>query len=193
MSILTTGQDEAIESGEDSDGADSAMLPTAFSLSKFIPLLKERIHVVNPFTRQFLVSWIVLLDGIPDLELVTFLPEFLADLFGYLSDPNQDVHDATEVCLEGFLQEIRKIADVKRGMTRSRRSTQARVQPFKSRSESEGAVTDDTDPKADDDYISRHDDDGGADGIWMPGQDIQVDHKKILEILMTFLEPTART
>ncbi|EWC45551.1 hypothetical protein DRE_05409 [Drechslerella stenobrocha 248] len=190
VSILHSPQDEAVTSDEESV-ADSSMLPTAFSLRKFIPLLQERIHVVNPFTRQFLVSWIVLLDGIPDLELVTFLPEFLADLFGYLGDANLDVHDATEVCLEGFLQEIRKIAYVKRGVAESRKDN-VKSPKTKGSSISEGAVTDDTDPRkdlADDDSASRPDD---PDGMWMPGQDIQVDHKRILEILMTFLDPSSR-
>ncbi|KAF3903304.1 hypothetical protein AA313_de0206104 [Arthrobotrys entomopaga] len=194
ISILHAPQDEAVASDEESNDGGSDMLPTAFSLPKFIPLLQERIHVLNPFTRQFLVSWIVLLDGIPDLELVTFLPEFLADLFGYLADPNLDVHDATEVCLEGFLQEIRKIAYVKRGVSESRRG--ALKSKFKSQSESEGAVTDDTDTKrelGDDDSGTRADDpESGPDGMWMPGQDILVDHKKILEILMTFLEPSVQ-
>ncbi|KAF3907194.1 hypothetical protein ABW21_db0209148 [Orbilia brochopaga] len=189
VSILQSPQDEAVTSDDESNDDNSSMLPTAFSLKKFIPLLQERIHVVNPFTRQFLVSWIVLLDGIPDLELVTFLPEFLADLFGYLGDANVDVHDATEVCLEGFLTEIRKIAYVKRGVTESRKGALKSAKP-KASSISEGAVTDDTDPKRDDDDSASRPDD--PDGMWMPGQDIQVDHKKILEILMTFLDPTSR-
>ncbi|KAF3934308.1 hypothetical protein ABW19_dt0207303 [Dactylella cylindrospora] len=194
ISILHNPQDEAIASGDESNDGESTLLPTAFSLKKFIPLLQERIHVVNPFTRQFLVSWIVLLDGIPDLELVTYLPEFLADLFGYLSDQNQDVHDATEVCLEGFLLEIRKIAMVKRGVSESRRGTISRISRPKNQSESEGAVTDDTDPPrepGDDDSAEQDDSDTGPDGMWLPGQDIQVDHKKILEILMTFLDPSS--
>ncbi|KAF3906282.1 hypothetical protein ABW20_dc0102906 [Dactylellina cionopaga] len=196
ISILHNPQDEAVASDDESNDGDSSMLPTAFSLKKFIPLLQERIHVVNPFTRQFLVSWIVLLDGIPDLELVTFLPEFLADLFGYLADPNLDVHDATEVCLEGFLQEIRKIAYVKRGVAESRRGVLSKTSKLKSHSGSEGAVTDDTDTKrelGDDDSATRADDlDNGPDGMWMPGQDIHVDHKRILEILMTFLDPSSQ-
>ncbi|KAK6536317.1 hypothetical protein TWF281_000556 [Arthrobotrys megalospora] len=192
ISILHAPQDEAVTSDDEENDSDS-MLQTAFSLKKFIPLLQERIHVINPFTRQFLVSWIVLLDGIPDLELVTFLPEFLGDLFGYLADPNADVHDATEVCLEGFLQEIRKIAFVKRGVE-SRRGTLTKPPKFKSPSESEGAVTDDTDPKKEDDDSGNRDEDpeSGPDGMWMPGQDIPVDHKRILEILMTFIDPSSQ-
>lgn len=52
----------------------------AFSLARFIPLLSERIYVISPFTRSFLVSWITVLDSVPDLELITFLPEFLDGL-----------------------------------------------------------------------------------------------------------------
>lgn len=52
----------------------------AFSLHKFIPLLSERIYVISPFTRSHLVSWITILDSIPDLELVSYLPDFLDGL-----------------------------------------------------------------------------------------------------------------
>jgi len=119
VSILQTS-----EKGPDSNDAQAIPpeSPTAFSLSRFIPLLKERITVLNPFTRMFLVSWITLLDSIPDLELVSYLPDFLGGLFKFLSDSNQDVHTATQVALEKFLAEIKKIARLKRGLALSKRS-----------------------------------------------------------------------
>jgi vacuole morphology and inheritance protein 14 len=52
----------------------------AFSLAHFMPLLSERIYAISPFTRSYLVSWITVLDSVPDLELVSFLPEFLDGL-----------------------------------------------------------------------------------------------------------------
>ena len=52
----------------------------AFSLARFIPLLRERIYVVSPFTRSYLVSWITVLDSVPELELIAYLPEFLDGL-----------------------------------------------------------------------------------------------------------------
>ena len=52
----------------------------AFSLAHFIPLLRERIYVVSPFTRSYLVSWINVLDSVPELELITYIPEFLDGL-----------------------------------------------------------------------------------------------------------------
>lgn len=52
----------------------------AFSLAHFIPLLSDRIYVVSPFTRSYLVSWITVLDSVPELELISFLPEFFDGL-----------------------------------------------------------------------------------------------------------------
>jgi vacuole morphology and inheritance protein 14 len=52
----------------------------AFSLAHFIPLLADRIYVVSPFTRSYLVSWITVLDSVPELELISYLPEFLDGL-----------------------------------------------------------------------------------------------------------------
>lgn len=114
--------DAAAAQAEEDSPADSVAVPTAFSLPRFIPLLQERIHVLNPFTRTFLVSWITLLDSIPDLELVAYLPSFLGGLLKFLSDPNQDVHTTTKVAMDRFLNEIRKIAAVKKGIAESRKS-----------------------------------------------------------------------
>ena len=52
----------------------------AFSLANFIPLLADRIYVLSPFTRSFLVSWIMVLDSVPDLEMISYLPHFLDGL-----------------------------------------------------------------------------------------------------------------
>ncbi|PGH26601.1 hypothetical protein AJ80_01730 [Polytolypa hystricis UAMH7299] len=183
------------------DGAEetddiSMDIPTAFSLAKFIPLLKERIHVINPFTRIFLVSWLTLLDTIPDLELVHYLPAFLGGLFKFLSDPNPDVHIATQGVLERFLGEIKKIARIKKGITDSRRdqesahtkrsaaSDSASVTSTQSgaKEPSENAIADSDSGTANDDgELQVYDD-------WVPGQDVHVDHPKILEILVGFVD-----
>lgn len=83
---------------------------TAFSLTKFIPLLSERLYVINPYTRTFLVSWITVLNSIPDLDLVVFLPDFLDGLMKFLSDSHQDVRIATNRLLDSFLEEIKRTA-----------------------------------------------------------------------------------
>lgn len=62
------------------NGADISSARKAFSLAHFIPLLSERIYVLSPFTRSYLVSWITVMDSVPELELITYLPEFLDGL-----------------------------------------------------------------------------------------------------------------
>ena len=121
VSILHSAEAPSIETDKETPD-ESIDAPTAFSLVRFLPLLKERIHVINPFTRTFLVGWITLLDSIPDLELVSYLPEFLGGLFKFLSDPNRDVHVATQGALERFLGEIKRISRIKKGIEESRKS-----------------------------------------------------------------------
>ena len=183
---------------EDSDHADdggAGDYPTAFSLARFIPLLTERIHVMNPFTRTFLVSWINLLDSIPDLELVYYLPAFLGGLFNFLRDPVKDVQVVTQDCLERFLTEVKRIAQVKRdladrkervqGSTRSSMRIERTPQP-----EASGEDEEEKQDDASIDGPSSTVDDGDAstESDWVPGQDVFVDHPKILEILVTFLD-----
>ena len=48
-----------------------------FSIEEFIPLLRERMNVLNPYVRQFLVGWITVLDSVPEIDMLGFLPDFL--------------------------------------------------------------------------------------------------------------------
>ncbi|KAK5119529.1 hypothetical protein LTR85_007629 [Meristemomyces frigidus] len=209
----------AVAGSDDVSPERSVEIPTAFSLPRFIPLLQERIHVLNPFTRTFLVSWITLLDSIPDLELVAYLPSFLGGLLKFLSDPNQDVHTTTKVALDRFLTEIKKIAAVKKGIAESRRGREDKERKASGSSNTvavdspsigedeaehlEGRQEETpTEPKAqngegesataDGDStltVSQDDekDGGGSEDEWIPGQDVQIDYQRILDILVTFL------
>ena len=183
--------------GDDKDNAldDHADLPTAFSLKRFIPLLRERIYALNPFTRTFLVGWITLLDSIPDLELVTFLPEFLGGLLRFLSDTNRDVHVATQGCLEKFLSEIKRIARIKKGIAESKKSKgdgkRKREDSVDSGSvhiaPEDGDEVDSTVVVNDANDVIDEDDDDSEDD-WVPGQDVQINYKAILEILTATLD-----
>ena len=84
----------------------------AFSLPKFIPLLKERIYVINPDTRIFLVDWIRVLLNAPGLELTSFLPSFLGGLFTFLGDSHKDVRVVTSSLMDQLLQEVNRIAHI---------------------------------------------------------------------------------
>lgn len=198
------------------DDADRDELPMAFSLPKFIPLLQERIHVMNPFTRSFLTSWITLLDSIPDLELVAYLPSFLGGLLKYLTDTNVDVHTTTKQALDKFLTEIKKIAAVKKGIAESRRTRDTERKPSDSsapgdegqanesvdaqdaeQSESKDEARDEGGDGTDGDFASdgrssltasdTEKDVDDAEDEWIPGQDVPIDYQRILDILVTFL------
>ncbi|KAH7081869.1 vacuolar protein 14 C-terminal Fig4p binding-domain-containing protein [Paraphoma chrysanthemicola] len=181
-------------------------LPMAFSLERFLPLLEERINVLNPYTRVFLVGWITLLDSIPDLELIAHLPRFLGGVFRFLSDSNQDVYTMTQAALDKFLIEIRKIARIKKGIAESKKSN-SKDERRRSSSSLQSAPEDDSDaatstPIEQQEAVENQEDGSGdsasttsshsgksvnGDGDWIPGQDVQVDHSKILEILVDFL------
>ncbi|KAI9512329.1 hypothetical protein F5148DRAFT_17533 [Russula earlei] len=106
-------------------GIVPAGTPSASSVSSET-LVGER--VVSPFTRSFLVSWISVLDSMPELELITYLPHILDGLLcafslvftlhltsparKYLSDPTEDVRIAAENQLAEFLREIREVTIV---------------------------------------------------------------------------------
>lgn len=207
VSILNS-PDDASADNESEQTPPSIDAPTAFSLSRFIPLLQERINVINPFTRTFLVAWINLLDSIPDLELVSHLPSFLAGLFKFLSDPNQDVHTATQTALDKFLSEIKKIARIKRGIAESRKSqgedglkhstSSIRSAPSVNSDDGRGPpdqreANDELDNESIDSELMTANDEksGSVEDDWIPGQDVQVDHAKILDILVTFLSDSS--
>lgn len=184
VSILHTEADMPDE--PDTEEKSPQEVQTAFSLPRFIPLLKERIMVISPFTRMFLVGWVTLLDSIPDLELVTYLPEFLGGLFIFLSDANRDVHVATASTLDRFLTEIKRISRVKKGIEESRKSRgeDKRKRSGSTDSEAGSEVPDDI---VDEESVkSGSDEDEKAemsDNDWIPGQDVHVNHREILEIL----------
>lgn len=196
VSVLQLSEKGAADPNE----LDDSELPTAFSLAKFIPLLKERIHVIGPYTRNFLVSWLTLLDTVPDLELVSYLPEFLEGLIKFLGGPNKDVNVATQGLLDRFLLEIKRITRLRKGIEESRKSQQSRRR---------SAVSDTASLKTEQTFDAAGADDGQkddiavddsasgslfneevvqADGDWIPGQDVQIDFPKILDILVGFVD-----
>uniref|UniRef100_A0A672UCN3 Protein VAC14 homolog n=1 Tax=Strigops habroptila TaxID=2489341 RepID=A0A672UCN3_STRHB len=79
-----------------------------FDLVGFIPLLRERIYSNNQYARQFIISWILVLESVPDINLLDYLPEILDGLFQILGDNNKEIRKMCEVALGEFLKEIKK-------------------------------------------------------------------------------------
>ncbi|RWR79576.1 protein VAC14 [Cinnamomum micranthum f. kanehirae] len=86
-----------------------------FSIEEFIPLLRERMNVLNPFVRQFLVGWITVLDSVPDIDMLGFLPDLLDGLFNMLSDSSHEIRQQADSALSEFLQEIENSPSVDYG------------------------------------------------------------------------------
>jgi vacuole morphology and inheritance protein 14 len=206
VSVLEAPAEQPDQHSPDGRDAHHQELPMAFSLERFLPLLEERINVLHPYTRSFLVAWVTQLDSIPDLELIAHLPRFLGGLFKFLSDSNQDVYTMTQTALDKFLVEIRKIARIKKGIAESKRSNskderRRSASSLQSGPEDESEATSGTpveqrEPVEDQDAgsgdsrttTSSHSGKSvNGDGDWIPGQDVHVDHPKILEILVDFL------
>nr|XP_020653526.1 protein VAC14 homolog [Pogona vitticeps] len=79
-----------------------------FDLVSFIPLLRERIYSNNQYARQFIISWILVLESVPDINLLDYLPEILDGLFQILGDSSKEIRKMCEVVLGEFLKEIKK-------------------------------------------------------------------------------------
>ncbi|KAJ2329679.1 hypothetical protein GGH92_009666, partial [Coemansia sp. RSA 2673] len=70
-------------------------------------------HTYKPSTRLYLIEWIRVLDSVPGLDLIAYLPEFLDGLIRFLSDPSDDVRNKTQSLLGELLSEIRDRARVR--------------------------------------------------------------------------------
>nr|XP_049701355.1 protein VAC14 homolog isoform X2 [Helicoverpa armigera] len=79
-----------------------------FELAAFIPMVRERIYTRNAFARQFIVSWVAVLDAVPDIDLIPHLPELLDGLFKMLDDANSEIRRMCDVQLNEFLRSIKK-------------------------------------------------------------------------------------
>ncbi|KAI9486945.1 MAG: vacuolar protein 14 C-terminal Fig4p binding-domain-containing protein [Benjaminiella poitrasii] len=200
--------------GQDLETPSSLPRNTAFSLPRFIPLLSQRIYVRNSNARQFLVSWMCVLDSIPDLELISFLPEFLDGLIRCLNDVSEDVRVATSGLLQEFLKEIKEAA-----AARELQLQQQEEKKRKQKEEEENRLINDKqeeedakemkgtgeendrglieskegeqekDEKEEDRESStiNSENDGHGKGTYVPGQGVIVQYGKIVEILVPHL------
>ena len=62
-----------------------------FDIEKFVPLMKKYINDKSPHIRRLLISWIDVMDNVPGIDMLDYLPEFLEGLFDMLSDPHREI------------------------------------------------------------------------------------------------------
>ncbi|XP_054714365.1 protein VAC14 homolog [Uloborus diversus] len=109
LSRLSADTDQNVKSGSelvDRLMKDIVTESSSFDLVGFMPLLRERIASKNPFTRQFIISWVSALDSVPDINMIVFLPEILDGLFIILGDPLAEIRKMCESVLGEFLHNI---------------------------------------------------------------------------------------
>eukprot|EP00978_Attheya_sp_CCMP212_P043621 scaffold287642_cov47-Attheya_sp.AAC.1 len=57
-----------------------------FHVDQFLPLLQKYTRRTNPYIRQLLAGWITVLDSVPDVNMIDYLPDVLDGLFNMLSE-----------------------------------------------------------------------------------------------------------
>lgn len=50
------------------------------------------------------VGWITVLDSVPDINMIDWLPDFLDGLLNMLSDGNREIRQAADTALSDFLK-----------------------------------------------------------------------------------------
>ncbi|XP_034047007.1 protein VAC14 homolog [Thalassophryne amazonica] len=111
LSKLAADPDPNVKSGSellDRLLKDIVTESSKFDLVAFVPLLRERIYSNNQYARQFIISWILVLESVPDINLLDYLPEFLDGLFQILGDNSKEIRRTCDVVLGEFLKEIKK-------------------------------------------------------------------------------------
>ncbi|XP_001861850.2 protein VAC14 homolog [Culex quinquefasciatus] len=111
LSRLVTDPDQAVKNGSellDRMLKDIVIESNAtFDLNVFIPLVRERIFAKNSFARQFIISWISVLNTVPEINMVIYLPEILLGLYQILEDPMPEIQRMCESLLTQFLKMIK--------------------------------------------------------------------------------------
>lgn len=78
----------------------------SFELDSFLSLLEKYLKMSNPYIRKFLLGWILALDSVPEIDMVSKLNYSLCGVFDMLSDGNREIRRQGDITLSRFLTEI---------------------------------------------------------------------------------------
>lgn len=111
LSRLVTDPDQTVKNGSELLDRLLKDIVTesshSFDLKGFIPLLRERVYTKNSFARQFVISWVSVLNVVPEINMIVYLPEILDGLFQMLDDSMSEIHRMCDALLLQFLRAIR--------------------------------------------------------------------------------------
>lgn len=80
-----------------------------FDVDTFVALIQERVSTTNPYLRQFLLDWILLLNTIPDIHLMEYLPRVLPGIFLMCTDSNKQIVTQAQNALDQFLEDLKQL------------------------------------------------------------------------------------
>eukprot|EP01065_Artemidia_motanka_P035579 TRINITY_DN43491_c0_g1_i1.p1 TRINITY_DN43491_c0_g1~~TRINITY_DN43491_c0_g1_i1.p1 ORF type:complete len:696 (+),score=280.03 TRINITY_DN43491_c0_g1_i1:61-2088(+) len=79
-----------------------------FDVDGFVCVLRRQIQNGNPYVRHYLLTWLSVLDTVPDLHLVCHLPDILGGVLQFLSDHNKQVVYMAEKVLKNLLKRLQQ-------------------------------------------------------------------------------------
>jgi len=79
-----------------------------FDVDDFVPQLREFLAVHDMKQCMFLLRWITLLVSVPDVDLLSHLPQLLGGLLDTMQNEWHEVREAARKALEDFLADIRQ-------------------------------------------------------------------------------------
>ena len=69
-------------------------------------IVKAKLKSKNPGVREYLIKWIVNLNEIMSIDLLTYLPDLLEDLLFMLGDKEKNLRNSAKECLGNFERDM---------------------------------------------------------------------------------------
>eukprot|EP00933_Yihiella_yeosuensis_P023856 TRINITY_DN18539_c0_g1_i1.p1 TRINITY_DN18539_c0_g1~~TRINITY_DN18539_c0_g1_i1.p1 ORF type:complete len:854 (+),score=155.56 TRINITY_DN18539_c0_g1_i1:94-2562(+) len=78
-----------------------------FGIATFAVLMAERLKNTNPNIRQLMLAWIQCLLACPEIDLISYLSQFLEGLFKILEDQQRDIRQNAHATLQKILDMVK--------------------------------------------------------------------------------------
>ena len=94
-----------------SDSLDSILRDIAteckeFNIDIFVNTIRTHIQTTNPRIRQYVLSWLMLMETVPDISLTEDLPQFLEGIMDIVGDPERKIANLAEQLLSQYLTRL---------------------------------------------------------------------------------------
>lgn len=80
--------------------------PGKIDMRRFVAILNSHVRTTDPTARQFIISWITLLESLPSVNLLSYSTLFIGGLLEYLADPLRGISSSAASLLAFFERDI---------------------------------------------------------------------------------------